>query len=150
MNSKSLVEIEPLAKSFDSRLVMLQNSNAEKMEVLKEQILVENTHRIESFKSEVSSSLVSVSEKNESVEKHIQVFKDSKDMKHFWDTLYILPALVFLLLEDTKLCRAFMASKTASKAVVSIVALLAAIKLSNSLILLFIELTERNYCMTLR
>merc|ERR1712013_571172 len=79
MNSKSLVEIEPLAKSIDSRLVMLQNSNAEKMEVLKEQILVENTHRIESFRSEVSTSLVSVSEKNESVEKHIQVFKDSSD-----------------------------------------------------------------------
>merc|ERR1712013_633494 len=79
MNSKSLVEIEPLAKSIDSRLDMLQNSNAEKMEVLKEQILVENTHRIESFRSEVSTSLVSVSEKNESVEKHIQVFKDSSD-----------------------------------------------------------------------
>merc|ERR1712168_1116937 len=79
MNSNSLVEIEPLAKSMDSRLVMLQNSNAEKMEVLKEQILVENTHRIESFRSEVSTSLVSVSEKNESVEKHIQVFKDSSD-----------------------------------------------------------------------
>merc|ERR1712168_861442 len=79
MNSNSLVEIVPVAKSFDSRLDMLQNSNTEKMEVLKEQILVENTHRIESFKSEVSSSLVSVSEKNESVEKHIQVFKDSSD-----------------------------------------------------------------------
>ena len=76
--------------------------------------------------------------------------KRFQNMRQFWDTLYILPALVFLLLEDTKLCRAFMASKTASKAVVSIVALLAAIKLSNSLILLFIELTERNYCMTLR
>merc|ERR1711892_1203286 len=79
LNSKSLVEIEPLAKSIDSRLVMLQNSNAEKFEVLKEQILVENTHRIESFRSEVSTSLVSVSEKNESVEKHIQVFKDTSD-----------------------------------------------------------------------
>merc|ERR1712106_690789 len=42
-------------------------------------ILVENTHRIESFRSEVSTSLVSVSEKNESVEKHIQVFKDTSD-----------------------------------------------------------------------
>merc|ERR1711892_928559 len=79
LNSKSLVEIEPLAKSIDSRLVMLQNSNAEKFEVLKEQILVENTHRIESFRSEVPTSLVSVSEKNESVEKHIQVFKDTSD-----------------------------------------------------------------------
>merc|ERR1712055_681649 len=79
MNSKSLVEIEPLAKSIDSRLLMLQNSNNEKLEVLKEQILVENTHHIESFRSEVSTSLVSVSEKNESIEKHIQVFKDSSD-----------------------------------------------------------------------
>merc|ERR1711874_674103 len=79
MSSMSIVEIEPLAKSIDSRLAMLQNSNAEKLEVLKEQILVENTHRIESFKSEVSTSLVSVSEKNESVEKHIQIFKDNSD-----------------------------------------------------------------------
>merc|ERR1711892_849720 len=78
-NSKSLVEIEPLAKSIDTRLVLLQNSNAEKLEVIKEQILVENTHHIESFRSEVSTSLVSVTEKNESVEKHVQVFKDTSD-----------------------------------------------------------------------
>ena len=49
------------------------------MILLKEQILVENTHRIESFKSEVSTSLVSVTEKNQSVEKHIQVFKETGD-----------------------------------------------------------------------
>merc|ERR1711892_1232256 len=79
LNSKSLVEIEPLAKSIDTRLVLLQNSNAEKLEVIKEQILVENTHHIESFRSEVSTSLVSVTEKNESVEKHVQVFKDTSD-----------------------------------------------------------------------
>merc|ERR1712054_120883 len=42
-------------------------------------ILIENTRHIESIKTEVSTSLVSVKEKNESVEKHIQVFKDTGD-----------------------------------------------------------------------
>merc|ERR1711915_475758 len=79
LNSKSLFEIEPLAKSMDNRILTLQNSNAERLEVLKEQILIENTRHIESIKTEVSTSLVSVKEKNESVEKHIQVFKDTGD-----------------------------------------------------------------------
>merc|ERR1711915_926352 len=77
LNSKSLFEIEPLAKSMDNRILTLQNSNAERLEVLKEQILIENTRHIESIKTEVSTSLVSVKEKNESVEKHIQIFKDT-------------------------------------------------------------------------
>merc|ERR1711915_607341 len=62
LNSKSLFEIEPLAKSMDNRILTLQNSNAERLEVLKEQILIENTRHIESIKTEVSTSLVSVKE----------------------------------------------------------------------------------------
>ena len=67
-NSQSLVEIEPVAKSIDGRL-----------EGIKQQIIIENNKHFESFKSEVSTSMEKVTEKNNTVEKHFETIKDNSE-----------------------------------------------------------------------
>merc|ERR1712173_233643 len=66
LNTKSLVEIEPITKSIDT-----------KMDGLKQQIIIENNRHFESIKSEVSTTMMKVTEKNNTVEKHFETFKDN-------------------------------------------------------------------------
>ena len=82
-NSQSLVEIEPVAKSIDGRL-----------EGIKQQIIIENNKHFESFKSEVSTSMEKVTEKNNTVEKHFETIKDNSEK--------IKAELKEMLMEDQK------------------------------------------------
>merc|ERR1712096_398921 len=76
---KVQAEIEPLAKSFETKISTLQNANVESLEGMKNQIIIENNRHFESIKSEVSSTMMSVTEKNNTVEKHVQIFKENND-----------------------------------------------------------------------
>ena len=67
-NSLSLVEIEPVAKTIDGRF-----------EGIKQQIIIENNKHFESFKSEVSTTMMKVTEKNNTVEKHFETIKDNSE-----------------------------------------------------------------------
>ena len=68
LNTKSLVEIEPMAKSIESRV-----------DGIKQQIIIENNKHFESFRSEVSSTMMKVTERNNTVEKHFETIKDNSD-----------------------------------------------------------------------
>ena len=47
------------------------------MDGLKQQIIIENNRHFESIKSEVSTTMMKVTEKNNTVEKHFETFKDN-------------------------------------------------------------------------
>merc|ERR1712130_771561 len=66
LNTKSLVEIEPMAKAIDG-----------KFDGFKQQIIIENNRHFESFKSEVSTTMMKVTERNNTVEKHFETIKDN-------------------------------------------------------------------------
>ena len=66
LNTKSLVEIEPMAKAIDG-----------KFDGFKQQIIIENNRHFESIKSEVSSTMMKVTERNNTVEKHFETIKDN-------------------------------------------------------------------------
>ena len=68
LNTKSLVEIEPMAKSIESRV-----------DGMKQQIIIENNRHFESFRSEVSSTMMKVTERNNTVEKHFETIKDNSE-----------------------------------------------------------------------
>ena len=68
LNTKSLVEIEPMAKSIESRV-----------DGIKQQIIIENNKHFESFRSEVSSTMMKVTERNNTVEKHFETIRDNSD-----------------------------------------------------------------------
>ena len=68
LNTKSLVEIEPMAKSIESRV-----------DGIKQQIIIENNKHFESFKSEVSTTMMKVTERNNTVEKHFETMKDNSE-----------------------------------------------------------------------
>ena len=68
LNTKSLVEIEPMAKSIESRV-----------DGMKQQIIIENNKHFESFRSEVSSTMMKVTERNNTVEKHFETMKDNSE-----------------------------------------------------------------------
>ena len=68
LNTKSLVEIEPIAKSIESQV-----------DGMRQQIIIENNRHFESFKSEVSSTMMKVTERNNTVEKHFETMKDNSE-----------------------------------------------------------------------
>merc|ERR1712098_744581 len=65
-NTQALVEIEPIAKSMNNRL-----------DEVRKEIIIESHKHFESFKSEVSTTMMKVTEKNNSVEKHYEKLVDN-------------------------------------------------------------------------
>ena len=72
VNTKSLTEIEPLAKSTDQKIA-----------VIKQEIIKETNSHFESIKSEVSTTLLKVVEKKDDFEKYFESMKEEsqKDKK---------------------------------------------------------------------
>ena len=65
-NTQALVEIEPIAKSMNNRL-----------DEVRKEIIIESHKHFESFKSEVSTTMMKVTEKNNTVEKHYEKLVDN-------------------------------------------------------------------------